>query len=110
MTTHRQPKSVNVQMPKRREDLIERELPGELLLHDPDADRVHLLNHVAAAVWGLCAGRHSVDEIGEQIACIFAVPLDEVTKDIEEAIARLDDCGLLTAPTEALRPTCSSHE
>ena len=95
MTSDTQQKSVDVQMPKRREGLIERELPEELVLYDPATDWAFLLNRMSAAIWDLCDGQHSTTQIAEQIAMHCGVPVGRVLEDAASTIARFEDKHLL---------------
>ena len=74
--------SLNVQMPKRREGLIERELPEELILYDPETARAFLLNRTSAAIWDLCDGQIALRQIAEQIASCFSAPTEKVIEDV----------------------------
>lgn len=51
----------------RRENLVIRELPDELLVYDLDKDDGHCLNWTAAFVWKHCDGRTSVPEIARRL-------------------------------------------
>lgn len=52
----------------RKEDLVVRELAGEILVFDKERQKAHCLNQTAAMVWRHCDGRTSVEEIGRQLA------------------------------------------
>ncbi len=95
MTSDTQQKSVDIQMPKRREGLIERELPEELILYDPETDRAFLLNHTSAAIWDLCDGESALRQIVEQIAPCFSAPLEKVVEDVKATIERFHRDRLL---------------
>ena len=75
---------------RRRGSIREREIDGELLLHDAKANRVLALDPEAAAVWHRCDGSHSIEEI----ASVSGQSADEVAA----RIATLDDAGLLETP------------
>lgn len=47
----------------RKQDLLVRELPGEVLVYDLARDRAHCLNETAAFVWQRCDGRNTAREI-----------------------------------------------
>ena len=81
--------------PQRREGLVERELPGELILYDPESDRAFLLNHVSAAIWDLCNGERTQRQIVDQLAEGFGAPLAEISPDVSHTIRRLRGDGLL---------------
>jgi hypothetical protein len=52
---------------KRKEGIIVKELPDEVLVYDLDRDKAHCLNHSAAAVWERCDGRTTVAEIARAV-------------------------------------------
>jgi hypothetical protein len=82
--------------PIRREKVIERELEGELVLHDPDTERTVLLNPVSAAIWDLCDGEHTVEEIARCVAEHFRGAVEgQVLEDTIEAVERLQSEGVL---------------
>lgn len=89
VTSETQQKTADMQMPKRREGLIERELPEELILYDPETDRAFLLNRTSAAIWDLCDGQHSAEQIAREIAEHLSAPLTKVVEDVQQTIARL---------------------
>ena len=95
MTSDTQQKSADIQMPKRREGLIERELPEELILYDPETDRAFLLNRTSAAIWDLCDGQNALRQIVEQIASCFSAPAEKVVEDVRATIERFHSDGLL---------------
>ena len=43
--------------------LFVQELPDELVVYDVERNEVHCLNGIAARVWALCDGKHTVAEI-----------------------------------------------
>jgi hypothetical protein len=47
----------------RREGLVVRELPGEVLVYDLSRDKAHCLNSTSALVWEHCDGQTSVRKI-----------------------------------------------
>lgn len=56
-------------LPKARcEGIITREVDGELLIYDLDRDKAHCLNPSAAAIWKLCDGRTTAEEIANSLA------------------------------------------
>jgi hypothetical protein len=69
--------------------LIERELPEELILYDPESDRAFLLNHTSAVIWDLCNGERSEHQIAVQVAQDFGAPQAEVLQDVTRTIDQL---------------------
>ena len=52
----------------RKEGLVIRELPDEILIYDTETDRAHCLNETAAFVWQRCDGRKSLSEITRELS------------------------------------------
>ena len=98
VTTGSQQNVMDVQMPKRRDGLIERELPEELILYDPEIDRAFLLNHTSTAIWDLCDGQSALRQIAEQIALCFSAPAEKVVEDVRATIERFHRDRLLAPP------------
>lgn len=82
----------------RKDGLIIRELPDEVLVYDLDRDKAHCLNQTAALVWEQCDGRTPVAEIARRLEKQLKAPvskemvwfaLDQLGRDhlLEERIA-----------------------
>ncbi|HMG32372.1 MAG TPA: PqqD family peptide modification chaperone [Blastocatellia bacterium] len=66
-----------IETPKARgEGLIVQPLMDELLVYDQQRHQAHCLNSTAAAVWRLCDGRSSIDEIAERASSNLDAPVD----------------------------------
>ena len=52
----------------RRDGLVVRELPDELLIYDTETHEAHCLNETAAFVWKQCDGTTSVSEIASRLS------------------------------------------
>lgn len=85
--------------PRSRDDVVFRELADEWVLFDPETRRLHVLNLTAAVVWSHCSGEHEVEEIVRRVRGAFEEPpaLDEVRKDVEEALGTFAREALLAA-------------
>ena len=60
---------MNQNSPRARKDqLIVKELDGEVLVYDLIRDKAHCLNSTAGLVWKCCDGKSSVSEIAKSIA------------------------------------------
>jgi hypothetical protein len=79
----------------RREGVLVRELPGELLVYDQGEHRAHCLNRTAAIVFQNADGTRSVADL----ARLLAPQADPAESEavVEETLARLTDAGLLAA-------------
>ena len=81
--------------PRRREDLIFREIEGEFIAYDPQADRTALLNETAAFTLDLCDGTLGREEISRRFAERFAIDRGAAAKDVGRALSEFADQGLL---------------
>lgn len=61
----------------RKEGLVVRELPDEVLVYDLERDKAHCLNQTAALVWKHCDGETSVPEITRLLEKDLKAPVDE---------------------------------
>ena len=87
------------QVPKaRKEQLIVKELPDELLIYDLQRDKAHCLNETAALVWKNCDGRKTVDQLRELMEENAGSPVPEemvwLALDQLETFRLLDEAAL----------------
>ena len=75
-----------------RSDAIEiKAMTDGYIVHQPERDRIHYLNHTAALVLELCTGRVSVEDISRMIGDAFDLtepPADYVETCVERLIAK----------------------
>jgi len=90
-TNHRQQKPL-----ARKEGLVIKELPDELLIYDTETDRAHCLNETAAFVWQRCDGRKSLAEITRELSSKATAKLDD--KIVWLALDQLSRNRLLIDP------------
>jgi plasmid maintenance system antidote protein VapI len=70
--------STNDGLPQaRRDGLVVRELPDEVLVYDLESHKAHCLNSTAAAVWRLCDGETTVADMAFRLAREVGEPVDE---------------------------------
>ncbi len=84
---------------KRREGLVVKELPEEVLVYDLERHRAHCLNPAAAVVFKNCDGDHTVGELARLLRREVGAPADEAW--VHLALARLGRAHLLE---ERVRP------
>ncbi len=84
-------------LPKaRRNQLVRKELGGEMLVYDRDSDEAHCLNATAARVWAHCDGRTTVAEMARLLEEEMKTPMaDEV---VWLALEQLRKSRLLQEP------------
>ena len=77
-----------------------REFPlgeAEVLLFVEGRQVVHTLNVSAWAIWGLCDGARTVDEIATQLAADVGTTTDDILPDVIATVSELGSLGLLDA-------------
>lgn len=83
--------------PRVRDDLVFRPLGEEWVVYDPRTRDLHVLNVTAAAVWACCDGSLTPAEMAVELEAHLeaAPPTAEVRRDVDRALARFADEGLL---------------
>jgi hypothetical protein len=81
--------------PCRRAGVLECDVREELLVYVPQEHTAVALNASARAVWELCQGTASVDDIAAALGERLGVPADALRPDVREAVDRLRSFGLL---------------
>lgn len=79
----------------RREGLLLRELPDELVVYDTAENRAHCLNRTAAAVFRLADGTRDVDDLARLVAP--GTGAAEGRAVVRLALDRLGEAGLVAA-------------
>lgn len=82
-------------MPARRNDLVTREVDGELLVLDRPAGRIHQLNETASYVWHRCDGCSPVRSVAEDLAAAYSLAVEAAERDITQTIAKFRELGLV---------------
>ena len=81
--------------PRTRQGLWLRQTAEENAVYDPVNGSVHLLNTTAWAIWGLCDGGTSPDEMVDAICELSGMHRDVVAEDVARVLAEFDEAGLL---------------
>jgi hypothetical protein len=81
--------------PRRARQVVERVVDGDLVLYDPQRQRVHVLNPTAAFVWSACDGQLAVEEIVDALGGYFPAWREQIAGDVRETVQTLRDASLL---------------
>ncbi len=81
--------------PLRKQDLIWREIDGEIVIISTDNKKIHMLNDVGSKIWMLIDGSQDINTITSIIAEEFGETEDVVRKDIIEHMKTLKELNLL---------------
>lgn len=77
-------------------DILNIPVDDEVMLHDPKKRKVYTLNPVAALVWSLCDGAHTVDQIVATVTSRFSgYDPSGIAQEIQNTVAQFKAYGLL---------------
>jgi len=85
-------------IPSRRRELVVSDLEDgrETVFLDVTTDKVVSLNPTATAIWYLCDGQRTLDDIVDEVASARPdIQRETVSRDVERAIAMLQQHQLL---------------
>lgn len=83
--------------PTRLSGVQEYRLGDELLVYVPRRETAHALNRSAAAIWALCDGTRTIEEISGELGQCVGRPAEALLPDVKRGIGRLCEIGLLEA-------------
>ncbi|HXH82322.1 MAG TPA: PqqD family protein, partial [Candidatus Tectomicrobia bacterium] len=86
---------------RRRSDVRSRVVDGEAVVLDRRRQLVHQLNRTATHVWERCDGRHTIAELGGELAEAFDVDRVTASRDAAAILRQLEALGLVEADPEA---------
>ncbi|HEY3111775.1 MAG TPA: PqqD family protein [Chloroflexota bacterium] len=75
--------------------IADRLVDGELVLYDPDEQRLHVLNPTAGLIWRLCDGKHQESDLVETLAGRYPRNRSAIEEDVPRIIGRFRSEGLL---------------
>ena len=88
-------RSLSDQRPARAPLIWVRKTRGETLVYNPVTGGTHLLNETALAIWDLCDGETSPDEMVEAICELCGMHPDVVTEDVDRILGQFERAGLV---------------
>lgn len=88
--------SVLAKRPLRSNEVWLRQAKGENAIYDPATGSVHLLNETARAIWDLCDGETTVEEMVTAIVELCGMHRDIVIEDVDRILTEFGAAGLLT--------------
>lgn len=88
--------SANTQKgPCARRDITVQDIGDEVMLHDSVNEKIHVLNHSAYAIWKLCNGENTLEDICRQISTRYPDAGSDLIADIHATIEGLKEKMLL---------------
>ncbi len=86
---------VRQQRPARREGVWLRARGEENAVFDPATGGLHLLNETARAIWELCDGQTTTQEMVAAICELSGLHPDVVTEDVQRTLTEFEQLGIL---------------
>ena len=78
-------------------DIIYYEIFDELVVYRPGASQAASLNASARAIWHLCDGQRTVEDICVELAQILTLRTADLHSDVRSGINTLYELGLLSS-------------
>jgi PqqD family protein of HPr-rel-A system len=76
-------------------EMRSRDLGDEVLFYDHEGDQLHVLNRPARAIFLLCDGTRTEDQVAEDFAEQYDVENEAAQNDAREVITQLLELGIL---------------
>ena len=81
--------------PVKRGELIQSKTAEGWTVYDERSDSLHVLNVTAKAIWELCDGSTTPEEISSAIAEVTGLSHEEASDHVGQTLRSLKDAGLL---------------
>jgi hypothetical protein len=85
-------------LPQRRNDVVLHEDGARSMLVTPSGTMFEL-NPTARAIWDLCDGRTTIDELATALSEVFLIDAPVASREVAATIHLLRDADLVTGPT-----------
>ena len=82
--------------PIRKPGVWLRQSDNENIVFDPETETVHLLNATAMAIWVLCDGETTPEEIIDAICDLSGLPHEVVAEDVRRILLRFVEADILS--------------
>ena len=90
--------------PRQHPLVITRIKNDQVELKNPEHQQTTILNFSANAVWDLCNGQRSINDISNMLAKRFSISVADIYTEVEETIAELFSAGLLNLSNPEVKP------
>ena len=82
--------------PLAKPEIVFRQEGEDALLFDPQTALIKVINTMGGFIWGLCDGKHNIDDILKNIIEVHEVTDKElVKKDLDKFLSDLNSAGLI---------------
>ena len=82
--------------PARKKEVWVRQAGKENAVFDPRNGSLHFLNETALAIWDLCDGETTPEEMIEAICQLSGMHRDVIEEDVARTLHRFQHAGLIT--------------
>ncbi len=72
--------------PMVRSDITVQVIGEEVMLYDSVGEKIHVLNHSAYAIWKLCNGENTLEDMRKTLSALYPDASSEVADDIQASI------------------------
>jgi hypothetical protein len=81
--------------PRAVEGIDVRHAGGDVIVHDPANDKIHILNRSAGVVLDLCDGAHATEQIAAELSERTGAPPERVLEDVQAVLASFKQLRLV---------------
>ena len=81
--------------PARKPEAWLRQADNENVIYDPATGAVHLLNATATAIWVLCDGETTPEEMVDAICELSGLPREVVVEDVRRILLQFEEADIL---------------
>lgn len=78
-----------------RADLLVREVDGETVILDREAELIHTLNPTASFIWNALQHNCSVQDIVQSMVAVFEIDPEKAAEDVAKALGDFRERGLV---------------
>jgi hypothetical protein len=82
--------------PAQKSGTVHYEVLNEMVVYSPDTMQAASLNESASAIWELCDGTRTIDEICRDLASQIGMTPDRLSDDVKNVVNRLYELELLS--------------
>ena len=82
--------------PTRKPGVWLRQAEDENVVYDPETSALHLLNVTATAIWVLCDGDTTLEEMVDAICELSGLPREVAVEDVRRIILQFEEADILT--------------
>lgn len=86
---------MSARRPVRRGELVQAPGSDGWTVYEPASDSLHALNATARAIWDLCDGKTSAEEMAIAVSELTGLTLERAEAEVTSALEALEEAGLV---------------